>query len=98
MRFAKFNNLEVLDEVILSGEGESVEVLREGKWVRGRFDRNVRIDQPTHGVGQAHAHVYGRKGDLLGTVNLDGTSRHGTKMRLSNQDADALRLPPGVRY
>ena len=58
---------------------------------KGRFASNIRIDQPTHGVGQTHAHVYGRKGDEIGVVNFDGSASHGTKCRLSNDDAAALR-------
>jgi hypothetical protein len=65
--------------------------LREGRWIPGRFDKNIRIDQPTHGVGQTHAHVLGRKGEELGVVNFDGSASHGTKCRLSDTDANALR-------
>jgi hypothetical protein len=83
--------LDTLDEVIISTNGTDAEVFNEGMWVNGRFPQSVRIDQPTHGVGQTHAHVYGRKGDEIGVVNIDGTPSHGTKMRLSQDDADALR-------
>ena len=67
--------------------------LHEGTWVSGRFDRNIRIDQPTHlnGDGQKHAHVLGRKGDELVIVNLDGSGSHGSKGKLHPDDADALR-------
>ena len=81
--------------------GSEYEHLDEGKWVNGRFQNNIRIDQPTHGVGQQHAHIYGRKGDgQLGVINLDGTGSHGTKMRLHKKDIDALtargfKVPPG---
>jgi len=91
VRFKEFNDLEVIDLIMLPGENKECEVLREGKWVRGRFDRNIRIDQPTHGVGQTHAHIYGRKGDVIGVVNFDGTGSHGTQVRLHKQDADELR-------
>ena len=37
----------------------------EGKWISGRFDRNIRIDHPTHGVWQTHAHVLGRRDEVL---------------------------------
>lgn len=65
----------------------------ERKWVKGRFERNIGIDQPSHlhGEGQMHAHVLGRRGNELGVVNLDGTASHGTKVRLHPKDADALR-------
>lgn len=82
-----------LDEVFISNDGTSSELLREGKWVSGRFDRNIRIDQPTHllGNGKVHGHIYGRRGDELGVVNVDGSPSHGTKMKLHDRDADALR-------
>ena len=43
------------------------------------------------GDGQPHAHVFGRKGDEIVVVNLDGTGSHGTKGRLHPDDADVLR-------
>lgn len=81
-----------LDEIAISTDFLNLEILHEG-WIAGRFDRNIRIDHPTHlhGDGQDHAHVYGRKGDQIGVVNFDGTSSHGTKCRLHDADADALR-------
>ena len=91
MRFKEFANLPVLDETFITEDGENAEVLKEGKWVSGRFENNIRIDQPTHGVGQTHAHVLCRKGNEIGVVNIDGSASHGTKCRLSNADADALR-------
>lgn len=91
MRFSEFARLDVLDDVIVQTGTTSAERLDEGKWIKGRFDRSIRIDQPTHGVGQAHAHVYGRKGGELGVVNFDGSASHGSKVRLSDEDADALR-------
>jgi hypothetical protein len=91
MRYKEFANMPVLDEVFTTNDGETGEVLREGKWVSGRFDRNIRIDQPTHGVGQTHAHILGRKGNEIGVVNFDGSGSHGTKCRLSDADADVLR-------
>jgi hypothetical protein len=81
-----------LDEVILTEDGSTFELLKEGNIIRrGRFGRNIRIDQPNHGVGQAHAHVIGRKGKETVVVNIDGTGSHGTKGRLHPKDADALR-------
>ncbi|MER2266102.1 hypothetical protein [Methylobacterium oxalidis] len=91
MRFNEFASLEVLKGVIVQTGATSFERLDEGKWIKGRFDRSIRIDQPTHGVGQVHAHVYGRKGDELGVVNFDGSGSHGSKVRLSDEDAEALR-------
>lgn len=91
MRFKEFSNLPVLDAVFVTSDGSGGETLHEGKWIAARFNCNIRIDQPTHGVGQTHAHVLGRKGEEIGVVNIDGTGSHGTKCRLSQQDADALR-------
>lgn len=91
MRFKEFVDLPVVTEVAITCDGSTTEVLHEGKWISGRFDRNIRIDQPTHGVGQIHAHVLGRKGEEIGVVNFDGSASHGTKCCLSNDDAAALR-------
>jgi hypothetical protein len=81
--------------VIVGDDGVSATMLREGKWIDGRFPRNIRVDQPTHfqGLqGQQHASVYGRNGrQELVVVNLDGTGSHGTKGRLSAEDAEALK-------
>ena len=51
----------------------------------------MRVDHATHGVGSTHAHVYGRKGNEVGVVNLDGTASHGTRMNLSKKDAETLQ-------
>ncbi len=91
LRFKEFMNLPTLSEILVSEDAASFERLDEGKWIKGRFDSNIRIDQPTHGAGQTHAHVYGRKGAEIGVVNFDGSSSHGTKCRLNDADADALR-------
>jgi hypothetical protein len=80
-----------LSEILISEDSAGFERLDEGKWVKGRFDKSIRIDQPTHGAGQTHAHVYGRKGVEIGVVNFDGSASHGTKCRLSDADADELR-------
>jgi hypothetical protein len=77
-----FSQIVVVDE-----DGISAKVLKEGKWIDGRFEKNIRIDQPTHfqGLrGQKHASVYGRnlRKELV-VVNFDGTGSHGTKGRLS---------------
>lgn len=91
MRFKDFADLPILDAVILASDDGTFE-LREGrKWVSGRFDRSIGIDHPAHGVGQTHAHVYGRKGDQIVAVNLGGTASHGTKGRLHKDEATALQ-------
>lgn len=85
----------ISDIVIVDENGVSAKVLKEGKWIDGRFEKNIRIDQPTHfqGLqGQPHASVYGRnRRQELVVVNLDGTGSHGTKGRLSTEDAEALK-------
>jgi len=97
-RFKKFvedaeKGIPTIMGVVLTIDGESLQQLNEGKWIDGRFDRNIRLDQSTHlqGEGPPNAHVYGRKGDEIVAVNLDGTGSHGTKGRLHPGDADALR-------
>ncbi|NUX59291.1 hypothetical protein [Paraburkholderia youngii] len=82
-----------LEGVFLLAQNQVLEALQEGKWITGRFEANIRIDQPTHlhGDGQPHAHVLGRKGNELGVVNLDGTASHGSKFKLHDKDAAALR-------
>lgn len=65
--------------------------LHEGKFISGRFDRNIRIDNANYGPGDRHAHVLGRKGNEVGIVKVDGTGSHGTKCRLHPDDAAALR-------
>jgi hypothetical protein len=85
--------LPALDEIFITENGIDYKQLDEGrKWASGRFERNIGIDQPTSGAGQRHAHVYGRKGDELVVVNVDGTGSHGTKGRLHDKDADSLIL------
>ncbi len=81
-----------IDRVVVESTDGTIELYEGRKWMSGRFDRNIGIDQPTHGVGQTHAHVYARKNkELVLIVNLDGTGSHGTKGKLSDNDADALR-------
>ena len=84
-------SLPILDEIMVTEDGASFDTLREGKWIAGRFYSNIRIDHATHGRGQTHAHVLGRKGNAIGVVNIDGSASHGTKCRLHDTDADALR-------
>ena len=63
----------------------------EGRWIKTNTSNTMRIDNATHGVGSIHAHAYGRKGNEVGVVNLDGTASHGTRMKLSKKDAETLR-------
>lgn len=91
MRFKEFVDLDYLDEILVFETDQDCLLLQEGKWVRGRFGKNIRIDRPTHGAGQTHAHIYGRKGEDIGIVNFDGTGSHGSSCKLHSADADALR-------
>jgi len=86
------DSLPLIIDIVIPGEGLNYQRLDEGTFVDGRFERNIRIDQPTHlrGQGQVHGHVFGRKGNELVVVNFDGTGSHGTKGRLHTSDAQAL--------
>ena len=93
-RFLENQQVPMIEAIFvpLQGNAEVYECLAEGKWIDGRFKNNIRIDQPTHGVGQKHAHVYGRThDDKLGVINFDGTGSHGTRMRLHKKDFKSLR-------
>lgn len=82
----------ILDEIVVFDPAcDEVHRIDEGKWIKTRTSDAMRIDHATHGRGQTHAHIYGRKGNELGVVNLNGTGSHGTKMRLSSDQADILR-------
>ena len=85
------NKIPKLDEIALPSSGETLQIISEGKLVDGRFNKNIRIDHATHGAGQTHAHIYGRKGHEWGVVNIDGSSSHGKKCKLHSDDATALR-------
>lgn len=91
LSFSQFLDIPKTDSVIVTKDGSSFDLLHEGKWISGRFDRNIRIDHPTHGIGQTHAHVLGRKRQKLVIVNVDGSGSHGSKGRLHRRDADVLR-------
>ncbi len=82
-----------LDEVFTTKDGVTGECLHEGKWVDGRFKDNIRIDRATHlQSGDQHAHIYGRKGELVGVLHFDGTKSHGgDSFKLHKNDAEALR-------
>ncbi len=80
----------LLDQIAIEADN-GLEHLDEGKWIQTGSSGKLRIDQPNYGAGMTHAHIYGRKGNELGVVNIDGSGSHGTKMRLRSDDADALR-------
>lgn len=66
-------------------------VLKEGKTYTQNLSGKIRIDNPTHGVGQRHAHIYGRKGNEIGVVNIDGSPSHKSRFRLSKGDFEFLQ-------
>lgn len=86
------DSVPLIDDVTVTADGVTFQRLDEGKFVDGRFERNIRIDQSTHlrGDSSVHAHVYGRKGGQLVVVNVNGTGSHGSKGRLHPRDAEAL--------
>jgi hypothetical protein len=91
MRFGEFTKIPQLTRVFVPTGPDEFEMLVEVQWIKGRFEGAVRIDQATYGAGQKHAHVYGRQGEEIGVVNVDGSPSHGTKSRLHGDDANALR-------
>jgi hypothetical protein len=80
------------DEVVIIESGVPY-YLEEGKWLKGQFDREMRVDRNTHmRTGEKHAHIYDRKGNQLYSLTQNGKPSHNSKpFRLSNQQADALR-------
>ena len=97
----QITTFEGIDEVFVTEDDISGELLVESRqWLKGRFPASIGFDRTNHGAGQDHAHIYGRKGNEVGAINFDGTASHGSRFKLSDQDADALRLkgftiPPG---
>lgn len=85
------NCIEVV--LVTDMETEEVYLIEEGKSVSGRFDWSLRVDQPSHGTGQVHAHIFGRnRNKQIGVVNLDGSVSHNhAPGKLHKKDADALR-------
>lgn len=90
-RTLRRNNVPELDEVFVTEDGINITILREGKEYKGSFEKSIRVDNPTHGVVMRHAHVFGRKGNQIVAVNVDGSGSHGTKGRIPEKDADKLR-------
>ena len=80
-----------ITDIAVSGDGEMLCQLHEGRWVRGRFAYNG--EQPTQLGGERprKAIVYGRKGGQRVAVNIDDATGHGAKGKLRRVDADALR-------
>jgi len=69
-----------LDDIFVTEDGESARLLREGKWIVGRFKNSIRVDRDTHHrTGDQHFHVYGRKGQLVGVLKTDGSVSHGDR-------------------
>lgn len=79
------------DEVFIS-DGQEVSVLVEGKWVKGDFDNEIRIDRNTHmRTGEKHAHIYDRKGNKLYALTHDCKPSHNSNpFRLTKTQANCL--------
>jgi len=88
----------LFDEIILYDDhDQQVGIIEEGKWVHKHVANPFRVDQPTHGVGQPHAHIFGRKGKEIGVVNLDGSGSHGTKMMKLPKDVASKLIDAGFQ-
>jgi hypothetical protein len=72
-------HLPVLDEIYLA-DGNVIHVLREGKWVRGRSDHDIRFNQAAHATGILNARIFGRKKEQLGSVSLSGRHVSGSAL------------------
>ncbi len=82
---------EITDCAIVQDDGNFQRLDENGKWIDGRFEKNIRIDQATHLLkGDLHGHVLGRNGQEYVVVNFNGTASHGMKGRLHKKDAEAL--------
>ncbi|HEY5362782.1 MAG TPA: hypothetical protein VIJ49_01120 [Aestuariivirga sp.] len=85
--------IEELDVVVCydKNDGQAHLIDENSKWISTKPTNTMRMDHPRHGGGgQTHVHIFGKKGKLLGVVNLDGTGSHGTKMRLTKDQAGIL--------
>jgi hypothetical protein len=80
------------DDVIIS-DASGYQHLEEGKWIKGEFPNEIRVDRNTHlRSGEKHAHVHDRNGNELYAITHDAKPSHGSKsFKLSKGSADALR-------
>lgn len=81
-----------VDRIVVSGMASlDLEILEEGKWLKGSF-QNIRVDRNTHlRSGDKHAHIHDRNGNELYAVTQDGKPSHGSKpFKLSKDQADVL--------
>ena len=69
------------------------DLLVEGKWLKVRYDREIRIDRNTHlHSGAMHAHIFDRKGNEVYALTQQGQPSHGGKRyKLRSDQATALR-------
>ena len=79
--------------VIFQASQTEHDFLTEGKWLKVRFDREIRIDRNNHlHSGEMHAHIYDRKGNEIYALTQHGKPSHGSKRyKLDDNQADALR-------
>jgi hypothetical protein len=79
-----------LDEIYLA-DRDAIHVLRQGKWLRGRSERNIGIGQAALGSGLLNARIFGRQNEQVGAVSLENPDKHAVKMRLHPDDAEVLQ-------
>lgn len=79
-------------DYLIASVGADLVRLDEVKTIVVPKGGHIRIEAPRHGGGgQVHGHIYGRSGNQLLVVNLDGTGSHGTKGVLSRPQAAILK-------
>lgn len=80
------------DEIIIS-DSSGLKRLDEGKWFKGQFDNEIRVDRATHlQSGDKHAHIYDRNGNELRALTQDGKPSHNTKpFKLTKTQYDVLK-------
>ncbi len=90
-RLAKFAAT-AADDIIIS-DTSGYQHLEEGKWIKGDFPDEIRIDRNTHmRSGEKHGHIYDRKGNQLYAITHNAKPSHGSKsFKLSKGQADAFR-------
>ena len=81
------------DDVIISNDSGYQYLEESGKWIKGKFPNEIRVDRNTHmRSGEKHAHIHDRDGNRLYAITHDAKPSHGSKsFKFSKKTADALR-------
>jgi hypothetical protein len=79
-----------LDEIYLADSG-AIHILRQGKWLRGRSERNIGAGQAALRAGLLNARIFGRQNEQVGALSLDDPDKHEIKMRVHPDDAEVLQ-------